>query len=110
MGFETIPGTEIGYGLLGFDADGRERREASGLMSDALIDRVSREAVTNVFFFCHGWKGDIPAARDQYNRWIGALMAWSDAQKAPQFFPGFRRFLMGLHGPREPWGDEELGH
>jgi hypothetical protein len=108
MGFETIPGTDLRYGLISFDADGRERSESEGLMSEKLIATASQEPITNVFFFCHGWKGDLPAARDQYNRWIGALMTSPDRQRAPQVFPGFNPLLIGLHWPSQPWGDEEL--
>ena len=34
-----------------------------------------------VFFLSHGWKGDVPAAIDQYDRWIGE-MARSAADRA----------------------------
>jgi hypothetical protein len=108
MGFETIPGTDIQYGLMSFDADGYERHEQSGPMSRALIDNATADSITNVFFFCHGWKGDVPAAKDQYNRWIGAFMNSEDRQNASQFFPNFRPLLIGLHWPSLPWGDEEL--
>jgi hypothetical protein len=109
MGFETIPGTDIRYGLISFDADGRERREGNGLFSDTLLTQATREPITNVFFFCHGWRGDMPAARAQYNSWLGALMASPDRQAAAQRFPGFTPLLVGLHWPSEPWGDEEGG-
>src|SRR5687768_15139873 len=97
MGFEKIDGTDVSYGLVCFDLDGRERPEPSGLMSDTLVERASRDPITNVFFFCHGWKGDVPAARDQYNRWIGALMAAPDRAKASTLFPNFSPLLIGLH-------------
>ena len=70
MGFETIPETDIRYGLISFDTDGHERAEAGGYVSEALIEKAKVDSVTNVFFFCHGWKGDLPAAREQYERWI----------------------------------------
>jgi hypothetical protein len=109
MPFEPIPQSTDTYGLVSFDADGNERREAPGLMSDAILERVSRDSISNVFFFCHGWKGDVPAARDQYQRWIGALMKSPDRQAAPGVFPRFAPLAIGLHWPSEPWGDEELG-
>lgn len=109
MGFETIPGSSTQYGLINFDADGRERRESNGLMSDAIVDRAKNTPVTDVFVFCHGWKGDVPAAKEQYNSWIGALVASTDRARADSVFPGFNPLFVGLHWPSEPWGDEELG-
>lgn len=108
MGFETIPGTDIQYGLISFDQDGLERPESSGLVSDAIIARASHEPITNIFFFCHGWKGDLPAAKAQYGLWLSALMASADRGKAASVFPGFSPLLVGLHWPSQPWGDEEL--
>jgi hypothetical protein len=109
MGFERIPGTDVEYGLISFDADGKERPEGGALMSQQLIEKVKRDAVTNVFFFCHGWKGDLPAARDQYNRWIGAFARAPERQRAATVFPDFAPLFIGLHWPSQPWGDEELG-
>jgi hypothetical protein len=108
MGFETIPETDIQYGLISFDADGIERSEQSGLMSHALIKKAATESVTNVFFFCHGWQGDYPGAKDQYNKWLKAFIDSGDRQNASQLFPKFRPLLVGLHWPSKPWGDEEL--
>lgn len=109
MGLETIPGTDVPYALIAFDQEGRERLDGSTLLSTALLEKAAKEPITNVFLFCHGWKGDVPAARDQYNRWIGALMASSDRQRASSRFPKFAPLLIGLHWPSQPWGDEELG-
>jgi hypothetical protein len=108
MGFETITGTDATYGLISFDSEGRERAEDGGLMSERIIERVAASKATNVFFFCHGWKGDVPAAKDQYNRWIGALVRSPDLQRAAAVFPDFSPLFIGLHWPSEPWGDEEL--
>jgi len=108
MGFERIPDTDIEYGLISFDADGKERPEGTTLMSQQLIEKVKRDAITNVFFFCHGWKGDLPAARDQYNRWIGAFAKAPELQSAATVFPSFKPLFIGLHWPSQPWGDEEL--
>ena len=109
MGFERIPGTDVEYGLISFDADGKERPEGGSLLSQQLIEKVKRDAVTNVFFFCHGWKGDLPAARDQYNRWIGAFTRAPERQRAGTVFRDFAPLFIGLHWPSQPWGDEELG-
>lgn len=108
MGFETIPETDIQYGLISFDADGNERSEQSGLMSQALVKKAATESITNVFFFCHGWQGDYPGAKDQYNKWLKTFMKSGEQQKASQLFPKFRPLLIGLHWPSKPWGDEEL--
>ena len=51
----------------------------------------------------------MPAAKDQYNRWMGALMASPDLARAAQVFPNFSPMLVGLHWPSQPWGDEEVG-
>jgi hypothetical protein len=109
MGFETIPNTDIHYGLISFDGDGRERLEPTGRISELLIERAKAESVTNVFFFCHGWKGDLPAAREQYERWIKAFATSADYRgQAPERFAGFRPLFIGLHWPSLPFGDEEL--
>src|SRR5262245_11722198 len=107
MSFETIAGTGVEYGLISYDADGNERPEQAGMMSQALIKKAQTDSVTNVFFFCHGWRGDIPAAKDQYRKWITAFVTSQDRQKATEFFPNFRPLFIGLHWPSEPFGDEE---
>jgi hypothetical protein len=110
MGVETIPGTDRKYGLISYDKDGRERAGSDGKKASAeVIAKAGDGKVTDIFFFCHGWKGDVPAARDQYNRWMGALMKSSGLAKAATVFPGFTPLLAGLHWPSQPWGDEDLG-
>jgi len=109
MGFHTIPDTAIQYGLIAYDGDGNERPEATGKFSQKLIEEAAAEPVTNVFFFSHGWQGDLPAGIAQFDRWIGALMKSPDVQTAQQVFPAFRPLLIGLHWPSLPWGREELG-
>lgn len=108
MGFETIAGTDVQYGLISFDAEGKEVSEPGGLMSQRLIDKARADKVTNVFFFCHGWKGDMPAAKDQYGRWIKAFALSADRAKADAAFPNFRPLFIGLHWPSLPFGDEEV--
>lgn len=107
MGYHTISGTGARYGLIAFDASGQERDEASETFSQTLIQEVAAEAVTNVFFFSHGWKGDLPAAVEQYDRWIGALVNAPGMQTAGQRIPGFRPLFIGLHWPSLPWGSEQ---
>jgi len=108
MGFETISGTDVQYGLISFDAEGKEISEEAGLMSQRLIDKARTDKVTNVFFFCHGWKGDVPAAKEQYGLWIKAFANAKDREKANVHFPNFRPLFIGLHWPSLPFGDEEV--
>jgi hypothetical protein len=108
MGFHTIAGSDAAYGLIAFDAQGKEREEQAGLFSQDLIRRAVDESITDIFFFCHGWKGDLGAAIDQYDNWIGAFMRSGDRAAASQIFPDFRPLLVGLHWPSLPWADEEL--
>lgn len=107
MPFKPIPGTNEQYGLLSFDASGNERTdEGAGLFSQALLEKAKQEQPTNIFFFSHGWKGDVPAAVDQYNRWIGA-MATLKADRE-RMGPGFKPMWIGLHWPSQPFGEETL--
>lgn len=107
---QTITQTGHEYVLICYDKDGRERA-TNGVTkaSEGVLERVRNGQVTDVFFFCHGWKGDVPAAKEQYNRWMGALMKSSGLQKANKVFAGFTPLLVGLHWPSQPWGDESLG-
>ncbi len=107
MPFKPIPGTDEQYGLLSFDASGNERTDdGPGLFSQTLLEKAQREQPTNIFFFSHGWKGDIPAAIDQYNRWIGA-MATLKADR-DRMGPGFKPMWIGLHWPSQPFGEETM--
>jgi hypothetical protein len=110
MPVEPVPGTNLTYYLIAFDASGRERTEGAGeRLSRRVVDLLTREPITDVFLMSHGWKGDVPAARDQYERWIGA-MSWcdDDVARMRQARPGFRPLLIGLHWPSLPYGDESL--
>ena len=107
MGFHSIRDVGVSYGLIAFDRDGIERSESGDSFSQKLIEELEKHSVTDVFFFSHGWKGDVPAAIEQYNSWIGSLMQSPDLQRAPQILPGFRPLLIGLHWPSLPWGAED---
>jgi hypothetical protein len=114
MPFRTVLGSDTRYGLICFGPDGAERRDdpdgRDGLMSACLLSIAAREGATNVFLFSHGWMGDVPAAVDQYDRWIEAFIgSRSDLQRAGKVFPGFRPLFIGLHWPSLPWGNEEIG-
>lgn len=110
MPVESVPGTNLTYYLLTFDAAGRERTEESGeRLSRGVVDLLSREPISDVFLMSHGWKGDVPAAKDQYERWIGAMARCDDdIAQMRQTRPGFRPLLIGLHWPSLPYGDESL--
>src|SRR5205085_12030014 len=74
MTIEPVPGTNLMYYLIAFDAEGRERNDdPNGLMSQRVLDVLANEPITDVFLFSHGWQGDIPAAREQYGKWITAM-------------------------------------
>ncbi|MDO9074253.1 MAG: hypothetical protein Q7U73_13405 [Rubrivivax sp.] len=114
MTIEAVPGTDLRYYLIAYDAKGDERHgdghAPDGLLSHRLLAELRVEPITDVFVMSHGWQGDIPAARDQYTRWIQA-MATSGADRARMRAarPSFRPLLVGLHWPSLPWGDEDLG-
>lgn len=104
-----IPGSDEHYALVAFDADGQERRENGGLLSDTLT-ASDADTPTDIFFEMHGWMGDVPAAIDQYDRWFGAMarLPASRAALASQRPGGLKPLWIGLHWPSLPWGDENL--
>ena len=73
MPLEDVPGTGLRYHLICFDKEGRERREGAGLQSEAALGELKTEPITDVFLFSHGWQGDFPAARLQYNEWLATM-------------------------------------
>jgi hypothetical protein len=107
-----IANTDIEYSLLVFDERGKERAEPDGtLMSETVKQRLANAArpVTDVFFMTHGWKGDVPAAIEQYDKWVSTMtMLESDHAAARQRLPGFAPLIIGLHWPSLPWGDEAI--
>ncbi len=107
---ETVPDTDLRYYLVAFDSEGNEREEgAGGRLSEEVLVALGQEPVTDVFLMSHGWQGDVPAARSQYDRWIQAMAACTaDLERLRQARPGFRPLLVGLHWPSLPWGDEGL--
>jgi hypothetical protein len=112
MPYQTVSGQE--YALISFDKDGHERTGDpagnGGLFSDVLLERAGAEPITDIFFFSHGWKGDVPRALEQYDEWVGAQAALTaDVAAMTQRRPNFRPLRIGLHWPSQPWGDEDLG-
>lgn len=108
MPFQNIPESDLSYGLISFDKSGKEREDDPDgpVLSKKLIEKVKEEKPTDLFLFSHGWKGDVPSAIDQYNRWIGAMGKLS-ADRA-KMGADFQPLFIGLHWPSQPWGDESL--
>ena len=106
MPIETVPGHDLQYYLLAYDANCHEREK--GLVT-RLLAMLAGNPISDVFLISHGWQGDIPAAQDQYTRWITAIVQCeADIERMEQRRPGFRPLIIGLHWPSLPWGDEEL--
>lgn len=107
----SIPNSDLSYYLVSFDKHGSERREDQGFQSDELKTLVASEQdpVTDVFLVTHGWKGDVPAAIEQCDRWMGEMAKMGrDRLAVREKEPGFRALLLGIHWPSQPWGDESL--
>lgn len=106
----TIPETDILYHLVCFDENGNERADdEDGKLSEVVVSTLTEKPVTDVFLISHGWKGDIPAAIDQYNRWIKAMADCEiDIDRVRTACPEFNPLLVGLHWPSLPWGNEQL--
>jgi hypothetical protein len=110
MPIRQVPGTDRKYLLIAYDKNGVERRDdPDGVMTERATMALASGGTTDVFLVSHGWKGDVPAAIDQYDRWIGAMTRASDdlarvRAKTPDYAP----IIIGLHWPSQPWGDEEV--
>jgi hypothetical protein len=68
-----VPGTDSGCELIAFDAPGVERTDDPNgvLMSQRVLDLAAAGPVSAVFLMNHGWQGDIPQARANYDAWVG---------------------------------------
>ncbi len=109
MPVKTVTGTSLSYYLITFDALGNERDESGIRVSQEVLKVLTNEPITDVFLISHGWLGDIPAAYQQYDKWISAMAAQkADIERMQQVRSQFRPLLIGLHWPSKPWGDEEL--
>lgn len=111
MPIVSIPEESFSYNLIAFDKNGRERvDDPDGLMSERLQNAIAETGITDVFIVSHGWKGDLPAAREQYGRWIAAMLTCkADREQFREKRPSFAPLVVGFHWPSLPFGDEELG-
>jgi hypothetical protein len=112
MTIETVPGSDTRYFLINFDKDGRERTDdphaPNGRLSDSVAEELAAQPITDVVFMSHGWQGDVPAAKRQFDAWSSAMIACTaDIEHLRALRPGFRALLIGLHWPSLPWGDED---
>jgi hypothetical protein len=99
---------DVSYYLMLLDENGTERREDGQLLSTAIVD-AAQDAVTDVFLASHGWKGDVPAAIAQYDKWIAAMARQTaDRALARHKVPDFKALVVGVHWPSLPWGDERI--
>lgn len=107
----SVPDSDLQYHLLCFDKHGVERETDGALQSKVLAQALaaSDSNITDIFFVSHGWKGDVPAAIDQCNRWIGAMGRMeTDRRAIREKDPNFMPLIVGVHWPSQPWGDEDL--
>ena len=105
--------SEPAYHLVCVDSTGAERTDdpdgINGRLVPRVVEALGTQPYTDVVIMSHGWKGDIPEAISQYDRWIGAMTACTqDVERARTVRPGFRPLLIGFHWPSLPWGDEEM--
>ena len=81
----------VGYDMVCFDSGGEERRDdPDGLMSDQVLRSLAAtdSGITDVFLLCHGWKGDVPAAKEQFDGWLEAMTRCeADFARARQLRP-----------------------
>ena len=111
MPVRQVPQTDVRYYLVCFDEQGRERRESDGSLLSETVARLigdPGEGITDVFLASHGWKGDVPAAIEQYDRWVGQMVRSPDRAAAGAARPGFKAIVVGIHWPSLPFGNEDL--
>src|SRR5258708_16217128 len=101
MPFRKIPNLDCSYAMISFEANGSECPEEIGLFSNAVLAKVKQENYTNIFLLTHGWKGDVPSAIDQFDRWVGAM--WKREADRTAMGAGFKPLFIGLHWPSQPW-------
>lgn len=111
MSIQQVPGTDLRYYLVAYDKNGNERPDdPDGRMSERIAQAIHDDQITDVFIMSHGWKGDVPAAIEQYDRWIKAMADCpADRAEIRTIRPAFKPLLVGFHWPSQPWGEEEFG-
>ena len=112
MTIETLAEIDLTYFLVSYDNRGNERSDdpdsPDGFLSSVILDAMSHGSFSDVFLISHGWKGDIPAARDQYERWLHAMNhCESDIETLRRIRDNFEPLIIGLHWPSLPWGEED---
>ncbi|MDX2039913.1 MAG: hypothetical protein SF097_01635 [Acidobacteriota bacterium] len=109
MLIRPVPGTQFQYYLVNYDKDGNERFGGQeGVSSSVMLDEFKTGGYTDVIIMSHGWMGDVPAAINQYDRWMPNLFTVpADIEAMKKKRPGFKPLLVGLHWPSLPWGDED---
>lgn len=113
MPYRHIAGTATDYFLVAVDEEGIEQSPdpdwQQGPISERAIQSVLQDRISDVFIWCHGWKGDMNSAVDQFNRWIGAFAARTDDRKQMlERQAGFKELHIGYHWPSLAWGNESL--
>jgi hypothetical protein len=110
MPIQRIGRDDLVYSLVCYDAGGAERPESGSQFSEEIVRTVANELITDVVLLSHGWNGDVPDARDQYQRWLTAMVnCTADRAALVAREPDFHPLIVGLHWPSKAWGDEELG-
>jgi len=65
MTIRNVPETELKYHLISYDKWGEERTDdpdaPNGRASEAVLEALATEPITDVFLISHGWKGDVPS-------------------------------------------------
>lgn len=106
-----LPAVQASYYLLSVDEDALEVSDPQlpgGKTSDSVIEAVKASATTDVFIWSHGWKGDVPGAYEQYDKWVGAFWSLSaDREAMRKARPDFKDLHVGFHWPSLAWGDEK---
>jgi hypothetical protein len=81
----------------------------NGMLSQRLLQNLRESPLSDLFVWIHGWKGDVPDAIDQFDRWIGAFNRnHDDYQRMLARRPGFKACHLGFHWPSLSWGDEHV--
>jgi hypothetical protein len=110
MSIRSVPGSNLRYYLIAFDKNGSERSDdPDGAMSERIASAIRADPVTDVLVMSHGWKGDIPGAIEQYDRWTKAMAdCEADLKELRETRANFNPLVVGFHWPSLPWGVEEF--